>query len=142
MEIIESSPALAVFPLPGSASCCWTGVSINHLGQHALQTTSQTCLAAVYPAIYRFTREQPRQLVVARGILDAYRRDKGLAVPTEQQQQGSTGLLERASKGLGGVRLLLATAPGLHYASRRHAAAGTLVGIVFPPERMPTQSLN
>jgi hypothetical protein len=45
--------------------------------------------------------------VVARGILDAYRRDKGLAVPTEQQQQGATGLLERASQGLGGVSVLL-----------------------------------
>jgi hypothetical protein len=82
---------------------------------------------------FRCTREQPRQLVVARGILDAYRRDKGLAVPTEQQQQGSTGLLERASKGLGGVRCCLLRAPG--HKRQASKAAGTVVRVVLPPER-------
>ena len=52
-------------------------------------------------------QQPPRRLVVAHGILDAYRRDKGLPLPTPQQQQGAggsnTSLLEKASQGLTGV---------------------------------------
>lgn len=35
--------------------------------------------------------------MVAHGILDAYRRDKGLPSPQQQQQQGGTSLLEKAA---------------------------------------------
>lgn len=37
--------------------------------------------------------------------MDSYRRDKGLAAPAEQGN-GKTSLLERASKGLTGVRAI------------------------------------
>lgn len=50
----------------------------------------------------RCNNQQSLRNVVARGILDSYRRDKGLAAPAEQGNS-KTSLLDRASKGLTGL---------------------------------------